>query len=504
MSVEPEIRTTAGVVRGRWENAIAVFRGIPYAEPPFGSRRFGAPVRVQRWDGIRDALEFGPPVPRASNVGAAMSSVSGNVGDGSEDCLTLNVWSPDLGAAGLPVMVWIQGGTYLENNSANPDCDGATLAGSGVVVVSMNYRVGADGFGRIDGAPDNRGILDQIAALGWVQDNIAGFGGDPANVTVFGESAGAACIAALLVMPMAAGLFRRAISQSMPGTYFSERLATAISTTIAAQLGVQATVDELARFPPRALTDATDAVIQKMPEFVESWGPMALTPTPFSPVVDGDVLPRAPWRALADGAARDIDLLIGHTRDEYRLYTSRPGGEPTDARITAAFDHLTPSTDGSRRYRTAYPDATPGQRFEVLNSDWLFRMPSLHLADAAHVGGGPVWFYELAWSFNSEEGASHCLDFLLVFGTLSPEDVRAHRSAHPNAANEITDVAHTMRTDWVSFATTGKPVWAPYDPHTRTTRVYNTEPTTQPYPEERSRRIWSTHRFDTLDLAHAE
>lgn len=152
MSVEPEIRTAAGVVRGRWENAIAVFRGVPYAEPPVGSRRFGAPIPVQRWDGVRDALEFGPPVPQASNAGAVMSSVSGSVRDGSADCLTLNVWSPDLGAVRLPVMVWIQGGTYLQNNSANPHCDGATLAGSGVVLVSMNYRVGADGFARIAGA----------------------------------------------------------------------------------------------------------------------------------------------------------------------------------------------------------------------------------------------------------------------------------------------------------------------------------------------------------------
>ncbi|MEV4236734.1 carboxylesterase family protein [Nocardia sp. NPDC049737] len=500
MSLEPEIRTAAGVVRGRWESDVAVFRGIPYAEPPVGARRFGAPVPAQRWDGVRDALEFGPPVPQVAHTGSVMSSVSGSVEDGSADCLTLNVWSPDLGAVRLPVMVWIQGGTYLENNSANPHQNGATLARSGVVVVSMNYRVGADGFAHITGAPHNRGILDQIAALRWVQDNIARFGGDPANVTVFGESAGGACIAALLVMPTAAGLFRRAISQSMPGTYFSERLAAAISTTIAVQLGAKATIRDLARFPPRALTDATDAVIRKMPEFVDIWGPMALTPTPFSPVVDTEVLPRAPWRALVDGAARDIDLLIGHTRDEYRLYTSRPGGEPTDARITAAFDHLTPGTDGSGRYRTAYPDATPGQRFEVLNSDWLFRMPSLHLADAAHAGGGPVWFYELAWSFNSEQGASHALDFLLIFGTLSPDEVRAHPCAHPNAANEITPVAHHMRTDWVRFATTGKPGWAPYDPQTRTTRVYDAEPTTQPYPEETSRRIWSAHQFDTLDL----
>ncbi|MGW6120938.1 carboxylesterase/lipase family protein [Nocardia sp. NPDC055165] len=500
MGNEPEIRTGAGVVRGRWEGAVAVFRGISYAAPPVGARRFAAPGPAQRWQGVRDALMFGPPVPQARNGGSVMSSASGSTDDGSEDCLTLNVWSPDLGAAKLPVMVWIQGGTYLENNTANPHCDGALLAAAGVVVVSMNYRVGVDGFARITGAPDNRGILDQIAALRWVQDNIAVFGGDPANVTVFGQSAGGASIGALLVMPMAAGLFRRAISQSMPGTYFTPSLAAAISTTIAAQLGVQATVEDLALLPPRALTDATTAVIAAMPEFVDAWGPMALTPTPFSPVVDGEILPCAPWRAIAGGAARDVDLLVSHTRDEFRLYTSRPGSEPAPETMTAAFRHLAPGTDGDRLYRAAYPEATSGQLFEILNSDWLFRMPSLHLADAAHAGGGRVWLCELAWSFNSQQGAAHCLDFLLVLGTLGPDEVRAHRFAHPNAANEITDVAHRMRTDWVNFATSGTPGWAPYDPQARTTRVYHAEPITQPYPEEGSRRIWSAHQFDTLDL----
>ncbi len=170
VNIEPEIRTAAGVVRGSRENDVAVFRGIPYAEPPVGARRFGAPVPVRRWDGIRDALRFGPPVPQGAHTGSVMSSVSGNVDDGSADCLTLNLWSPDLGAGRLPVMVWIQGGTYLENNCANPHQNGATLARAGVVLVSMNYRVGVDGFAHITGAPGNRGILDQIAALRWVQD----------------------------------------------------------------------------------------------------------------------------------------------------------------------------------------------------------------------------------------------------------------------------------------------------------------------------------------------
>lgn len=210
----------------------------------------------------RDALAFVPPVPQASSVA-----------ESSADCLTLNVWSLDLGAAGLPVMVCIHGGRYVEGTAANPHYDGRTLAASGVVMIGTNYRVGMEGFAHIASAPNNRGILDQIAALRWVQDDIAAFGGDPGNVTVFGQSAGGGCIAALLVMPMAAGLFRRAIAQGMPGTYFSEQLAAAISATIAAELGVRGTVGALTRIPPRLLVDAAEAVLQKMPEFVDSWGP---------------------------------------------------------------------------------------------------------------------------------------------------------------------------------------------------------------------------------------
>jgi para-nitrobenzyl esterase len=429
-----------------------------------------------------------------------MSSVSGSTADGSTDCLTLNVWSPDLGAARLPVMVWIPGGKYLEGTSANPHQDGATLAGSGVVMVSMNYRVGVEGFAHIAGAPDNRGILDQIAALRWVHDNVTAFGGDPDNVTVVGQSAGGGCIAALLVMPMAAGLFRRAIAQSMPGTYFSEVLAAAISTAIAAEVGVRPTVRELARIPPRALVDATEAVLQRMPGLVDGWGPVALTPTPFSPVVDGVVLPDAPWRALARGAARSVELLVGHTRDEYSLFRAVPQSEVSDEQVNSTLRRLAPGLDGSGSYRAAYPEETPAQLWEIINSDWLFRMPNLHLADAQHAGGGQAWTYELCWSFNTEDGASHSLDFLLVFGTLSIDDVRRHPRARPNAVDEVVRVGDEMRTDWVRFATTGNPGWAPYDSDTRITRVYDAEPSNQPYPEERSRRIWSAHRFGMLDL----
>lgn len=493
MNIEAEIRTADGVVRGRKEGDVAVFRGIPFAQPPVGPHRFGAPVPAQPWEGVREAFEFGPPPPQTTRGKSAAS------GDGVHDWLTLNVWSPDLGAAGLPVMVWIYGGAYLTGASSNPHHDGATLAAAGAVVVSMNYRVGVEGFAHIAGAPDNRGILDQVAALRWVRDNVAAFGGDPGNVTVFGQSAGAGSVAALLAMPRAAGLFRRAIAQSVPGTYFSTALAADVSATIAAELGAAATIDELARIPPHELTRATTAVIQKMPQLAATWGPMTRTPTPFSPVVDGDVLPHAPWRALADGAGRGIDLLVGHTRDEVRPLVTLLGGDLTDEGVSTTLDSLAPAPGGNAAYRAAYPDATPALLHELVNSDWLMRMPSLHLADAQHAGGGRAWSYELCWG-HGPNGAEHGLDGLLVFGTMNDNDMRSHTASDPKATDEAVRLSRHMRADWLTFATTGDPGWTRYDPTTRSTRVYDAEPTTQPYPEEGSRRIWSQHRFDTLDL----
>ncbi len=474
MHIEPEVRTSSGVVRGRQEGPVAVFRGVPYAQPPVGRGRFAAPAPATSWDGVRSAQEFGPLVPQPGGT------------DGPDDWLTLNVWSPDLGAAGLPVMVWICGGAYVHCRSDNPHHDGATLAGAGAVVVSMNYRVGVAGFAHIAGAPDNRGILDQAAALRWVRENADVFGGDPGNVTVFGQSAGAGSIAALLAMPDAAGLFRRAIAQSVPGTFLSTGLAATVSATIAAELGATATVDGLARFRPSELVRAAAAVTRKMPTLVGAWGPIATAPTPFSPVVDGGVLPQAPWPALAGGVARDVDLVVGHTRDEHRLLAREHGEVTEEEAITA----LRLAPDGPAAYRAAHPDATPAELWELVNADWLMRMPSLHLADAHVAGGGQAWTYELAWG-PGPNGASHSLDALLVLGTLDVDKM---------GGDAARRVARRMRADWLAFATTGAPGWAPYDVTTRPTRVYDTDTTTRPYPEEASRTIWEGHHFGCLDL----
>jgi para-nitrobenzyl esterase len=223
---------------------------------------------------------------------------------------------------------------------------------------------------------------------------------------------------------------------------------------------------------------------------------MATTPTPFSPVVDGDVLPEAPWPALAAAAARGVDLFVGHTRDEYRQLTSQRG-EITDAEATGVLDDLAPVPDGSATYRAAYPDAGPALLYEIVNADWLMRMPSLHLAEAQDAGGGRAWTYELCWG-PGPKGASHSLDVLLVFGTVDVDALRTEFG--PDTADEAVHLSQVMRADWLRFATTGDPGWPRYDRAGRSTRVYDTEPTVRRYPEEASRRIWQGHRFDTLDL----
>ncbi|MBL7252830.1 carboxylesterase/lipase family protein [Paractinoplanes lichenicola] len=438
----PEAKTVAGIVRGRWESDVAVFRGIPYAVPPLP---FTVPQPVAPWDGVRSAASFGPST-EASDRGP------------DDECLTVNVWTPDPGpAAKLPVMVWIHGGGYEIGSSSRPEYDGGRLANDGeIVVVTLNYRLAAEGFGS---APANLGLLDQVAALEWVRDNVTAFGGDPGRVTIFGESAGGGCVAALLAMPRAAGLFHAAIAQSMPGTFFAPELAARIAADPA-----DSSVDS-----PGPLRG----------------GPAAYPTMRFAPVVDGDVLPCTPWQALAAGAARDIPLIVGHTRDEHRLFTVINGGHPgTD------LDLLAPG--GVERYRAAFPDATDARLNELIHSDWLFRMPSVHLADARLAGGGRAFLYELTWS--GLLGACHGLDVPLVFGTLTGNEPAQLLGDNPGAAAVSTQ----MRSAWTRFATTGDPGWPAYTPEEQLTQIFDEPSVVAPYPEEASYGLWRDHVFAAL------
>jgi para-nitrobenzyl esterase len=486
---DPVVRTGNGSVRGRLENGIAVFRGMPFAQPPVGELRFAAPQPATPWDGIRDAGAFGPPPPQSGAVPRTLPPAGPEFAP--DDWLTINVWSPDLGAAGLPVMVWIYGGAYRSGSSSQASYDGTRLARQGVVMVSFNYRVGVEGFGQLPGAPANRGLLDDLAALRWVRENVAGFGGDPDNVTVFGESAGAGAVASMVVMPAAAGLFRRGIAQSPPGIFVTPELAASVTAAIAAEAGIGA--DAFAATDPEKLRDASDAV---HPREHPEWGLLAYADIPFGPVVDGEVLPAAPWRAMSEGTGHKVDLIIGHNRDEYRLFTmfANLRGKVTAEMASDALDGLL--HDGEKLYRRAYPQAGPEELYELVYSDWLFRMPALHLAQAHAAGGGKTFLYELTYGAGPL-GACHAVDVGLVFGYYDELGVFLLGSPPPAAAVELGDV---MRAEWAAFAVTGDPGWPEYSVGSRLTRVYDTPPSVAPYPEQASMHLWDQRRLGVLDL----
>lgn len=477
---------SGGLVRGKRATGLAVFRGIPYATLPV---RFGAPEPVVPWAGVRDASRFGPSPPQPGAFGMdALATGSGPGAD--EEWLTVNVWTPDAtgGSGGLPVMVWIQGGAYTFGMSGLPEYDGSVLARGGVVVVTFNYRVGLEGFAHLSGKPANRGLLDQVAALRWVRDNIARFGGDPSRLTVFGQSAGAGSIAALLAMPVAAGLFGRAVVQSMPGTFFSPALAADITRACAAELGLEPS--ELDGVDPQALPAAGDAVLAKIAGFAHRWGQAVHASILFAPVVDGDVLPTTPWLGLTG----QVELVVGHTRHEQRLLTAVSGmlGEITRAQAVETAQVFGPDP---ALYEQHFPD--PAELFEVVRSDWLFRMPSVLLADAQLEAGGQAHVYELTWpapGMGGVLGACHGLDVPLVFGNLTAGQP-AMLIGDPTPA--ATAVSQQLREAWLGFAANGDPGWPSFD--TGATRLFDLPPSVTAYPEQVSRAIWRDYP-SVLDL----
>ncbi|MEV6835255.1 carboxylesterase family protein [Streptomyces sp. NPDC051133] len=499
----PVVRTASGAVRGLREQGLSVFRGIPFAAPPVGAARFQAPRPPAPWDGTREAYAFGPPPPQESGLLSRTAQGAAPQGDG---WLTVNVWTPDPDrSAARPVMVWIYGGAYKLGHGGQAGYDPQHIAREGdAVLVTFNYRVGMEGFALWEGAPANRGLLDQVAALTWVQENIAAFGGDPAQVTVFGESAGAGSIASLLAMPRARGLFRRAVAQSVPGTFFSADLARVLATALAAEAGRTPEAAGLATVDPLELTEAGRTLGLKMNQYTETWGQVAPTSVPFSPVVDGDVLPTTPWQALASGAARDIDLLVGHNRDEYRLFLVMAGlhGKITDEMATSVLRLYAPGgAAGEAAYRSAFPGASPQDLFERVQTDWLFAMPSLHLAEAQLRGGGRAHVYELTWPAPSTValGACHALDVPLLFGTFGA-DLGALLFPSGTPTPEAERLSSFIRGAWTAFARTGDPGWPHYDTEASLVQVLDTPTTVTGYPEQRSTGIWEGYEFAPLGL----
>ncbi|MFJ8477251.1 carboxylesterase/lipase family protein [Kitasatospora sp. NPDC094011] len=495
MLVPPVAHTTEGTLRGRLDRGLAVFRGVPYGRPPVGPLRFAAPVPPERWDGVRDAFEFGPVVPQSGPLTAEPTT--------GTDWLTLNVCTPDPGTAGLPVLVWIHGGGFMSGTAGDPLYDPTELARAGLVVVAVNYRVGAEGFALLDGVPANRAFLDQVAALEWVRRNIAAFGGDPDRVTVAGQSAGASSVAALLTMDRARGLFRRAVAHSVGGNLATPALATEVTAALAKQVGTAPTAAALAEVDPWRLAAAVTELNATLPEHLPRWGRLAQAGVTTVPVVDGEVLTEEPWTALAAGRAAGTELLVGHTRDEFRLFAVLAGrhGGYTEPEARTALDQLAPRPAGPDAYRAALPGATPEDLLTAVTSDALFRMPSLHLAEGNAAAGGTSYLFELAFpapGMGGLLGACHGLDIPLAFGTLDSPPARPFLGEPPTP--ETVEVSRELRQAWIDFVTTGNPGWARYEPQQQLTRVLDAPSETVRYPEQASRTIWAGQGPTAFDL----
>ncbi|MBB5896741.1 para-nitrobenzyl esterase [Kutzneria kofuensis] len=452
-----------------------MFKGIPYADAPEGALRFKPPAPARAWAGVRDCAEFGSAAPQLAPAPGAPPAW--RPGDGM-DCLTLNVWTPDLGAAGLPVMVWIHGGLWKHGTAAMPQYDATALARSGVVVVTINYRLGFEGFGHLPGVPDNRGLRDQIAALEWVRSTISAFGGDPANVTVFGHSAGAASTVLLMAAPAAAGLFRRAIAQSIPAGYRPRSEAAAITATIAEAAGVAATWDGFASLPPEAILAVQDTPLRARNAGL----------TAFGPVIDGDLVTGPPQTALAGGVAREVDLICGFTHEEYR---GQDGPPPPGVDLPAVAAALGLLPDAADAYRRAHPGASNAEVFTVMLSDALVRMPTIQTAQTHAAAGGRTWLYDLAWS-SPGLGAGHGLDIPLIFDTAATRYATRFLGTPTPPGFDV--LSEQIRSAWTSFATTGDPGWPGFDLAHHRTRIWDLPPRDADDPLADSRRIWQhTH-----------
>ncbi|MET7868373.1 carboxylesterase/lipase family protein [Streptomyces cyaneofuscatus] len=449
--MEARARTVQGTVRGAVERGVAVFRGIPYAAAPVGARRFRAPEPPEPWEGVRDALAFGPTAPKRPYAPPLDRLLPDPAVEG-EEWLNLNVWTPSLPpeAEGLPVLVWIHGGSLLHGSSAVPVYDGSAFARDGVVLVSVNYRLGVEGFGLFPDAPANRGLLDQLAALEWVRDNIAGFGGDPDRVTVAGESAGAVSIGALLATDRAAGLFRRAVLQSGAPAALTPDAARGTTELIARRLGVPATAAAFAAVDP-------DALLTAQTEVTSAGNPLTGRNS-FQLVVDGELLTQDPAEAPRTGsAAAGVDLLLGTNTEEYRLWFV-PGGlteRISRLKLRLALLKFKVPNATARTYRANRPEATPGELLGALATDLLLRVPLNRLADARAGAPGATYVYEFGWPSPVQRlGACHALELGFVFDTLAHPDTMALTG--PNAPQELADAMHRA---WVEFATTGDPGW---------------------------------------------
>jgi para-nitrobenzyl esterase len=474
------VPTTGGSVRGVALQGIAAFRDIPYAEPPRGVERFAPPRPHPSWDGVRDATVPGPAAPQAERKLGSME-MSAYFGPGwirGEDYLTVNIWTPDPSAtAGLPVMVFVHGGGFVAGSNRSALYDGTAFARDGVVLVTVNYRLGIAGFLDVPGAPANRGLLDVIEALKWVNENIARFGGDPGNVTVFGQSAGATIIGALLARPDARGLLRRTVVQSGSGLgAFSTEQAARVTRAAAKALGIEPRVEQFGDIPDERLVEAAGRLAGTDLRTGTRLDPL-LGLSPFSVVLD-----EQPAQAVAAGRGAEVDLLIGVNAEEGNLYLAPFGNytPSTAADVIAVAERAHPApAELVETFRKSRPGASDAELRSAIMGGALFGSGSQALTDAhaSRYATSGTYSYEFAWrsrALRGELGAAHTVELPFVFDNAELPQLQGENAILGPVAPP-SDLAGRVHRSWIDFATTGSPGWDRYDTSCRATMIIDAE-----------------------------
>ncbi|MFJ8962776.1 carboxylesterase/lipase family protein [Lentzea sp. NPDC102401] len=486
-----DVVTTRGAVRGQTLDGVTAFRDIPYAASPTGAARFAPPAEHEPWQEVRDATAFGPTSPQSPRVLGTMD-MRAYFGEGwhrGEDYLTVNVWTPDPTATGLPVMVFVHGGGFVAGSGRAELYDGTAFARDGVVLVTVNYRLGIAGFLDLPGAPANRGLLDVVAALRWVRDNSAAFGGDPGNVTLSGQSAGATIVGGVLATPEAGGLFRRAIVQSGSGLgAFSPEQASLVTRAAAEFLGVEANAGAFAEISDDRLVEAASR-LAGIDLHTETHTDPLLGLSPFSLV-----LGTQPADAIRDGRGTGVDLLIGTNAEEGNLYLvptgKYAGSTGADVDAVAARAHPDP-VRLVKTYREERPTATDAQIRSAVTGDALFGAGTWALTEA-HAGQARTFAYEFAWrspALDGELGATHTVELPFVFGQTSLASLRGPDRLLGDD-EPPSSLVRQVHDSWVRFARTGDPGWPPYTVDQRTTMQFDVDGGPIDDPRAAERRLW--------------
>jgi para-nitrobenzyl esterase len=508
----PSVDTVSGRVRGAIVEGVAAFKCIPYGATTSGANRFMPPRKPAPWAGVRDALECTGHAPQQGlrpPTRPELTDFSGppDTSPETEDCLTLNVWSLALDAAKRPVMVWFHGGAFAYGTANAARLQGSRLAKRGdVVVVTVNQRLNILGFldlsavgGAEFAASGNAGTLDMVAALEWVRDNIDRFGGDPGNVTIFGESGGGGKVCTLLAMPSARGLFHRAIVQSGAAVRLRERdRAAKLTDAVLRTLGL--TGSDLVKLQSLPIAQLLAAVEPAQKAIGPAAQPL-FDRYPFGPVVDGTIVPMHPFDASAPACSADIPLLIGDMKDEMASFLARDDKvwqrtltEP-ELRERVAAVAGTHADAVIETYRRLYPELNPAERLIATLTDSNFRIRSLIVAEhKAKQAGAPVFMYSFEWETPVQGGrlkAPHALDVPFTFDTIDLTN-----------ATDRSDAAHrlaaTMSATWAAFARSGVPDnaliphWPAYDLATRATMMLDAGCRIEKDPRGETRQLWQT------------